>query len=206
MTDDADTEQPAAPHLRSFSLNSREFYEAVTEPRPSWCWGPGLPRDAPSWLPRAIPEWRGCRIARHTVRFELCPSQAFARQSGSAVCQGGTLRRALVPMPASRVPSFATGTFPCSPVAAPLAQRGASTSASSLGRLGQNAARKRARPAFSPTALAVAPQGEPASDACAPSAAVLPLVPVALPGLERRRTCRRAVRPASCRRRDKQGR
>ena len=30
MTDDSDTEQPAAPHLRSFSLNSREFYEAVT--------------------------------------------------------------------------------------------------------------------------------------------------------------------------------
>ena len=55
MTDGTEPEQPAAPHLRSFSLNSREFYEAVTEPQPSWCWGPGLPGHKGSWLPRAIP-------------------------------------------------------------------------------------------------------------------------------------------------------
>lgn len=59
MTDETEPQQPAAPNMPTFGLNSREFYEAVTEPRPSWCWGPGLPRDVPSWLPRAIPgvEW-----------------------------------------------------------------------------------------------------------------------------------------------------
>lgn len=67
MTDETTPEQPPRmvgmngepAGIRSFSMNSREFYEAVTEPRPSWCWGPGLPRDARSWLPRAIPgvEW-----------------------------------------------------------------------------------------------------------------------------------------------------
>jgi len=63
MTDENEPKQPAPPEpcpepvqgMRSFSLNSREFYEAVTEPRPSWCWGPGVPGHKGSWLPRAIP-------------------------------------------------------------------------------------------------------------------------------------------------------
>jgi len=54
MTDENEPEQPAPLHMRSFSLNSGEFYEAVTEPRPSWCWGPGVPPDPPSWLPRTV--------------------------------------------------------------------------------------------------------------------------------------------------------
>lgn len=29
--------------MRSFSMNSREFYEAVTEPSDRPSWGPGLP-------------------------------------------------------------------------------------------------------------------------------------------------------------------
>ncbi|HEX8840639.1 MAG TPA: hypothetical protein VF750_09250, partial [Sphingomicrobium sp.] len=67
MSDQNEPEQPAAPKacpepveapcpepvegMRTLSLNSREFHEAVTEPRPSWCWGPGLPRDKSSWTP-----------------------------------------------------------------------------------------------------------------------------------------------------------
>jgi hypothetical protein len=31
--------------MRSFTLNSREFYEAVSEPRDPWRWGPGLPSE-----------------------------------------------------------------------------------------------------------------------------------------------------------------
>jgi len=38
-------DEPAAPNQRSFSLNSREFYEAVTEPPDPWVWAGGLPRE-----------------------------------------------------------------------------------------------------------------------------------------------------------------
>lgn len=36
---------PSAPNQRSFSLNSEEFYRAVTPPPDPWRWGPGLPRE-----------------------------------------------------------------------------------------------------------------------------------------------------------------
>jgi hypothetical protein len=38
-------EATVAPNQRSFSLNSREFYEAVTPPPDPWGWGPRLPRE-----------------------------------------------------------------------------------------------------------------------------------------------------------------
>jgi hypothetical protein len=34
-----------APNMRTFALNSREFYEAVTPPKDPWAWGPQLPRE-----------------------------------------------------------------------------------------------------------------------------------------------------------------
>lgn len=34
-----------APNMRTFSLNSREFYEAVTEPRDPSLWAGCLPRE-----------------------------------------------------------------------------------------------------------------------------------------------------------------
>ncbi len=38
-------DQPIAPNMRTFSLDSREFYEAVTEPRDPWLWAGGLPTE-----------------------------------------------------------------------------------------------------------------------------------------------------------------
>ena len=43
------TDKPAPPKLRSFGLNSREFYDAVTPPPDPWRWGPGLPREPRTW-------------------------------------------------------------------------------------------------------------------------------------------------------------
>lgn len=44
---------PARPEpsrgMRSFTLNSPEFYEAVTEPPDPWLWGPCLPREPRVW-------------------------------------------------------------------------------------------------------------------------------------------------------------
>lgn len=37
--------QQSSPKLRTFGLNSKEFYEAVTPPPDPWRWGPGLPRE-----------------------------------------------------------------------------------------------------------------------------------------------------------------
>ena len=54
MTDDC--EQRTAPNQRSFSLNSREFYEAVTPPPDPWGWGPRLPRDPIIWEREVIVE------------------------------------------------------------------------------------------------------------------------------------------------------
>ena len=39
------TKQPSAPNMRSFSLNSRDFYQAVTAPPDPWVWAGGLPRE-----------------------------------------------------------------------------------------------------------------------------------------------------------------
>jgi hypothetical protein len=40
--------------MRTFSLNSPKFYEAVREPRDPWGWGPRLSRD-PRWGDRSDP-------------------------------------------------------------------------------------------------------------------------------------------------------
>jgi hypothetical protein len=52
------TEATAAPNQRSFSLNSREFYEAVTPPPDPWGWGPRLPREPITWEREVIVEPR----------------------------------------------------------------------------------------------------------------------------------------------------
>jgi len=52
MTED----RPAAPDQRDFTLDSREFYEAVCEPRDPSRWGPGLPSEPRSWGPAVIVE------------------------------------------------------------------------------------------------------------------------------------------------------
>jgi hypothetical protein len=46
--------------IRTFGMNSREFYEAVTErPAPSR-WGPGIPSEPSEWRPPVVPgvTWR----------------------------------------------------------------------------------------------------------------------------------------------------
>lgn len=50
-------EQPTAPHIRTFSMNSREFYEAVTDPS---ILGSCLPRQGGTYMPPVVPgvEWR----------------------------------------------------------------------------------------------------------------------------------------------------
>jgi hypothetical protein len=55
MTED----QPAAPNQRSFTLNSREFHQAVSGPgdRP-WIPNGALPRDPRSWSPPVMTEPR----------------------------------------------------------------------------------------------------------------------------------------------------
>jgi hypothetical protein len=40
--------QPLAPNTRTLSMNSREFYEAVTEPRDPSLWAGCLPREPKS--------------------------------------------------------------------------------------------------------------------------------------------------------------
>ena len=51
-------DQPSARYQRSFSLNSREFYEAVTPPPDRSRWGPGLPREPRPRDPEVIVEVR----------------------------------------------------------------------------------------------------------------------------------------------------
>ena len=59
MTDENEPEQPAPPHMRSFSLNSAEAYEALAMPsaRP-WIPNGSLPRE-PRWphRPAAVTVW-----------------------------------------------------------------------------------------------------------------------------------------------------
>ena len=51
--------QPTAPNQRTFSLNSEEFYKAVTPPPDPSRWGPGLPREPRVRDPEVIVEVRG---------------------------------------------------------------------------------------------------------------------------------------------------
>ena len=49
-TDDTDPiPQPDAPNMRTFAMNSKEFYEAVTRPPEPHMWGPGLPSEPRVW-------------------------------------------------------------------------------------------------------------------------------------------------------------
>ncbi len=58
----ADREPITAPNMRSFGLNSREFYEAVREPiEPPWIMAGSLPREPRVRITRPVifgVEWR----------------------------------------------------------------------------------------------------------------------------------------------------
>ena len=55
-----DDNEPTAPNQRSFSLNSQEFYEAVTEPRERpWIPNGALPPTPRVWGPEVIVEASG---------------------------------------------------------------------------------------------------------------------------------------------------
>lgn len=58
MTDDS---KPTAPNMRTFTLNSKEFYEAVTPPPEPHMWGPGLPSEPRVWGPRVVVEQRNVK-------------------------------------------------------------------------------------------------------------------------------------------------
>lgn len=58
-----DEDQPTAPNMRTFSLNSRDFYEAVTPPPDPWVWAGGLPRE-PRARDREVIVERGGRRGR----------------------------------------------------------------------------------------------------------------------------------------------
>ncbi|GAA4711495.1 hypothetical protein H9L13_02510 [Sphingomonas lutea] len=59
MSKPEDDQQPTAPNMRTFSLNSQAFYEAVREPRERpWIPNGALPREPKVWGPRVIVEQR----------------------------------------------------------------------------------------------------------------------------------------------------
>ena len=60
--------QATAPNQRTFSLNSEEFYHAVTPPPDPWGWGPRLPREPRVRDPEVIVEAKS-RLAKRIIDF-----------------------------------------------------------------------------------------------------------------------------------------
>lgn len=57
-----------APNQRTFTLNSKEFYEAVTPPPDPWRGGPGLPREPRARDQQVIIESRNHRLPPSSSR------------------------------------------------------------------------------------------------------------------------------------------
>ena len=54
--------------IRTFSMNSEEFYRAMTPPPEPWRWGPGLPKDPPRREQEVIVERGVASRKRRSVR------------------------------------------------------------------------------------------------------------------------------------------